>query len=758
MQTKFTLPVGLTCLLFCFTLSAQQPADKRNFVTDNLSFSVSKTDERITADGLLTEAVWNTAEVLTDFSQKFPTDTAAALAPTEIRLTYNNTSLFVAVTCYSKGSNWVVPSLRRDYGFIGTDNITLMFDTFNDKTNAFVFGINAKGARREALVASGGRNFDDFSDGWDNKWRGDAKIQGDFWTAEFEIPFNILRFDEGTGAFRFSAYRYDTQHNEISVFVHVPGNFTLTDLTYMADVKFAEPLRRSGSNISLIPYIAGAVGHDFENAEQTRPDGNFSAGGDVKVAVTSGLNLDLTVNPDFSQVEVDRQVTNLNRFELFFPERRQFFLENADLFSSFGTGRSQPFFSRRIGISRDTATGTAVQNTIYYGARLSGKLNERTRVGLLNMQTAAREEDGLPGFNYSVGVLQQLVGERSNVSFIGINKQAINPDDFDGSFNNYNRILGGEYNLATVDNRWKGKFSHQQAFTTEDLPEKFSNNFFLEYSERAWRAEIFSLYVGAGYNAETGFVLQRDIHLVSPEVGFNFYPEKGRVSKHSIDIDTRFIHKIGKQETLELEPWTLSEVGASTEWNISFQNFANLTLGTYYDKILLFRDFDPTREQEEGIFLAAGDEFNFVNAGVRFRSDRSRKVSYSLSGRYGGFFNGTRANLRGDILVRFQPYGTVALNYSYNRIVLAEPFRPVDLWLVGPRIDLTFSKKLFLTTFVQFNSQTDNLNINARLQWRFQPVSDFFLVYTDNYLSDDFTSLAVRNRAVVAKVTYWLNL
>ncbi len=745
-------------LLFIGVQLFAQEVDNRNFVDKPPAYLIKKTTEKIIPDGILTEKIWSESEIMENFSQKFPSDSVAALAPTQMMMAYDDNNLYVVTKCYSKGGDWIVPSLRRDYGFIATDNITLLFDTFKDKTNAFVFGMNAKGVRREALVYNGGRYNSDFSDSWDNKWRGNATAHGDHWIAEFVIPFNTIRFEEGATSWRFSAYRYDTQHNEISVFMQIPINFTLTDLNYMAEMNFEEPLKKTGLNVSVIPFLAGSVSRDFEDETQTKAVGNFSAGGDVKIGITSGLNLDLTVNPDFSQVEVDRQVTNLNRFELFFPERRQFFQENADLFSGFGTGRSQPFFSRRIGITQDTATDESIQNTILYGARLSGKINDRTRIGLLNTQTAAQLDNDLPSFNYTVGVLQRNIGARSNIAFIGINKQAINAKDFTGSFSNYNRVFGGDYNFSTKDNHWNGKFSQQFAITESSLKDKFSNHWFVEYSTRKFRAEVFSLYIGAGYDAEVGFVPRTDIYLVSPEGSLFFYPENSNISKHTLFFDTRFIYKIGNDPLEGIDPWTLSDISLTAEWTMQFRNFSTFSVEGNWSRILLFDDFDPTQIQEDGQVLAGNENYSFGRVFSSFRSDRTKKIAYRVRANYGQFFNGTRLALGADVRFRFQPFASISIDYSYNHIRLAEPFIPVNLHLFRPRFDLTFSKKLFLTAFIQYNRQQENLNVNGRLQWRFQPASDFFLVYGDNYLSEDFSNLGVRNRAITAKFTYWLNL
>ncbi|MEL6922449.1 MAG: DUF5916 domain-containing protein, partial [Bacteroidota bacterium] len=383
-----------------------------------MSIFVKQTSESIQLDGVLDEAVWKTTTPAQKFWQYFPTDSSLARGQTEIFMAADQEHLYVAVICRSKGKNFLVPTMKRDYSFRNSDNLSLVFDTFNDQNNAFLFGMNALGVRREALISNGGRQRGDFSSSWDNKWDGEAKMYEDHWIGEFQIPFKTIRFTEGGQKWRFNAYRNDTQINELSTWMQIPQNQIIMDLNFMGDMIWEEPLPRTGRNVSIIPYAIGGVTRDYESTSQTSPDFTGNIGGDAKIAVSSGLNLDLTINPDFSQVEVDQQVTNLTRFEISFPERRQFFLENADLFGSFGNRRVNPFFSRRIGVARDTATGQNIQNPIWYGARLSGKVNDNFRIGLLNMQTANEQENGLPGFNYTVAALQQKVFERSNVSFI----------------------------------------------------------------------------------------------------------------------------------------------------------------------------------------------------------------------------------------------------------------------------------------------------------------------------------------------------
>ncbi len=716
------------------------------------------TQEKMIADGVLDEAIWAQIPPSPDFWQQFPTDSISALGKTNLQIAYDDENVYVAVTCFSKSNDFVITSLKRDFSFRFNDNITLLFDTYGDQTNAFVFGMNAMGVLREALISNGGRNGDDFQSSWDNKWNGDAKIYDNYWIGEFVIPFRILRFQKGANNWRFNCYRSDTQLNEYSSLNRVPVNRIIMDLSYSMPLKWEDPPQGGGSNISVIPYMIARTTRDFEDPLQGSSNKEFNLGGDAKIAVTSGLNLDLTANPDFSQVEVDQQVTNLDRFEIFFPEKRQFFLENADLFGSFGLSRVNPFFSRRIGIAADTATGQNIQNPIIYGARLSGKLNKKLRVGLLNMMTDKQEQNGLPAFNYTVAALQQQVFSRSNISFLFVNKDAVNASDFQGDFNAYNRVVGLEYRLATPDNRWQGKAIYHRAFSPVKEEHPFVQFAQLEYQRKHYRFEWAHAFVGNGFNAEVGFVPRKDYLLLSPEVSFYLYPKKGSINQHSFTLDNRIFYAVGKDDNEILDPWTVSERQHELSWEISFKNYASLSMTTEINDLTLLRDFDPTRLQDDDIFLPAGSDYQYSTFALQYESDQRKTFYYSLSPTFGGFFNGSRTGLGASLTYRYQPYGSVTMNIDYNRINLDSPFEPASIWLIGPKIELTFSKKLFLTTFIQYNNQVDNLNVNARFQWRFAPVSDFFIVYTNNFLTDDFSQFTTRNRALVGKVTYWLNL
>lgn len=720
---------------------------------------IKKTNQEIKLDGKLDELVWIQGNNDSPFWQYFPLDSISANGQTEIYMTYDDENLYIAVKCYSNDNNFITPSLRRDYGFRGNDNISILFDTYNDATNAFLFGLNPYGVRREALISNGGRSFRDFSGSWDNKWRGTAQYFENYWVGEFAIPFKTIRYQEGATEWRFNAYRNDTQLNEYSTWSNIPRNRIVMDLTYMGKIIWDEPLKKPGTNFTVIPFVSAVGERDFEGDPNGNFNSDFNVGGDAKIGITAGLNLDLTVNPDFSQVEVDRQVTNLDRFEIFFPERRQFFLENADLFGSFGHPRVNPFFSRRIGVAQDTATGQNIQNTILFGSRLSGKINDRARIGLLNMQTARQVGNDLPGINYTVAAVEKTVFARSQIVGIFVNQQSINPSDFSSELPVFNRVGGLEYRLATPDNRWSGKLSYQHAFTPEDQIDGDAQYFRLNYEVPRFRIGLDQYLISEGFDARVGFVPRNDILFFRPEAFVNFFQsESSPVNRHRIGFDAQLFYKLGEDDNEIIPNFGLWEWEGRLFYEARFKNTTSIEARLRYRDLTLLDDFDPTRIQDDSTFLAAGDRFRFTTAELSYRSDSRKEFSYRINTNIGQFFNGTIIGVNGRLNYRFQPFGQFALEYNFNRIVLDDPFEAANLWLVGPRIDLTFTKNLFLTTLLQYNSQLDNLNINARFQWRYAPVSDLFLVYTDNYLTSPFNQFGSRNRSIVAKITYWLNL
>lgn len=720
---------------------------------------IKKTNEKIVIDGKLDEKIWDSAEKADHFKQYFPSDTGYAQVKTEVRIAYDKNYIYIGAKMYNnhpgKGK-YVTPSLRRDFRGEANDGISVVFDTFKDKTNGFIFGVNPFGVQREGLIANGGggNGGQSFTLNWDNKWLAEAQQFDGFWSAEFAIPFKTLRFKENLSSWYINFYRIDSQTGERSTWSPIPRNFSISALAFNRELIWDVPLKKPGANISVIPYLATAQSKDFENG--TPQTGSASAGGDAKIALSSALNLDLTINPDFSQVEVDQQVTNLDRFEIFFPERRQFFLENADLFADFGVDRMRPFFSRRIGIAADTVNDRVIQNKILYGVRLSGKVNNNLRVGLLNMQGAEDKSLDLLSTNYTVATFQQKVFSRSNIGMIFVNKQAFQ-DSTGGAYTfspeNYNRVLGLDFNLASENNQWNGKFFYHRSMDNLRLDSTFAMGADLQYNTVKWEISTQFQNIGANYNPEVGFARRVDYLRNSSTLWYNFYPSSSVIQSHGPGFD---------YDVYRNEKYGFTDYDVNLMYQMKFRNTGSFNIRLRREFVYLFDSFDPTGS--ESLELPAGSSFANNVIIARYNSDQRKKFSYNLSTRSGGYFNGTRLNLEGNVSYRYQPFAVLSMDFSYNRIVLPEPYASADIALVGPRFDFTFTKKIFWTTFVQYNSQISNMNINSRLQWRFKPVSDLFIVYTDNYLASSFEQGDVfrigqpKYRSLVLKLTYWLNL
>ncbi len=501
-------------LLFAIAIFGQTPKK---------SFTVKFISDVPQIDGILDEATWQTADGPNNFQQYFPSDTLLAEQLTEMKMFYNGTTLFIGIKMYSIGNDWIVPSLERDYRASQGDNISLMFDTFNDGTNAFLFGINPYGVNREALISGGGEQAQtDFNSSWDVKWKGETKMFENYYTAELAIPLTSLKFREGETKWRFQSYRFDMQTNERSVWSNVPQNQSIFSLAFMGNMLFEKPLGKSRTPFAVIPYVNTIAEKDYIRDDSNT---NLKVGGDAKVAIGNGMNLDVTINPDFSNVEVDDIITNLTRFEVSLPEKRQFFIDNSDLFSSFGGGRdANPFFSRRIGIATDSA-GNTIENRILGGIRLSGKLNENWRLGVLSIQTDEDTNNEIASNNNTMFALQKKVFARSNISMFFINRQSFKEYDFIEREDEYNRVVGIDYNLASINNNWQGKFYTHKSFQPDDNDGNFSLGANLGYNSRKYNVFTDWVYVDIDFRSDLGFIRRTDIVKSATGVERVFWPK-----------------------------------------------------------------------------------------------------------------------------------------------------------------------------------------------------------------------------------------
>ena len=726
---------ALALFFFCFPLFAQN---------SEKSFTVKYISETIVLDGALDDPIWEIAESANTFQQYFPSDSIPAKEQSEIKMLYDDKNLYIGIRINAIGKNYVIPSLERDFRAGGNDNISLLFDTFNDGTNAFLFGTNPYGVRREALITNGGAGTEGFTTSWDIKWKGESVIYDDYYTSELVIPLTSFKFREGETKWRFNSYRFDMQSNEQSTWFPIPQNQLIFNLAFMGDMVFEKGLGKSRTPLALIPYVNGISANDFDTGDSST---NFKFGADAKISIGNSLNLDLTLNPDFSTVEVDNFITNLTRFEIALPERRQFFIDNNDLFGGFGGGRdANPFFSRRIGIARDTA-GNTIENRIIGGARLSGKINNNLRLGFLNLQTEEDGENGIPSNNNMMVSLQQKMFSRSNLGVFFINRQAVGASDFLPANEEFNRVIGIDYNLASEDNSWTGKFYAHKSFQPQDNEGNYSLGFNLGKNTRNFSAVIDAVKIDEEFNSDLGFVPRTDILKLVNVFEARLWPKKGKINNYKAQLFNEFVWRPGLD-------YQLGDHAISLETTAEFKSLEQLSAQFSRRYVFLTEDFEPTGN-EGAIPLPGNLGYNFSNFEMSFESDRRKVFSYSIKPGFGGFFNGNRYSLETGFDIRLQPKVRIGFNAQYDRIALPQPYSSADIWLISPRVGITFSKSIFWSTLVQYSNQRDNLGINSRLQWRFAPLSDLFIVYNDNYSVDLF---APRFRSINLKLSYWLNI
>lgn len=699
----------------------------RTSVNSHYVLNIQKVQGTITLDGVIDEEDWLRADVADEFFMVTPYDTSYSEAKSEIRMTYDDDAIYLSLIFFDViDAPRVVESLRRDFAFGTNDNFLLFLDPFNDLTTGYSFGVNAAGAMWDGTMSNGAA----VDLAWDTKWEVVTKDYDDRWVAEMRIPFKSIRYKAGLDRWNINFSRLDLSINEKSSWAPVPRQFPTASLAFTGTLQWDQPPPDPGVQFSLIPYAFGGASRDFEFGDETTYRTDF--GMDAKVGLSSSLNLDLTYNPDFSQADVDQQITNLDRFELFFPEKRQFFLENSDLFANFGSNRVRPFFSRRIGIDAP----------VLAGARLSGNLGQDWRIGVMNMYT--EESSVAPASNFFVATAQKQIFSRSNISAILVDRQNMNDAAF-ANIGSYNRTGGLQFNLATQDNRWSGRAFAFKSFTDGvDEGSDFAQGAILAYSRQMIRLEFFQQYVGDRYFAGAGFVPRTNFFQFVPTATVRFYPNNSPIVYHGFQASV--------QSFFTPDDFHMTERESSLGYFFSFHNLSQIDIVMSQNYVELQRDFDPTNSNIA--LLQSGTDYNWLNAFVRYRSDTRKLFRYSASVGRGGFYNGNRTYFQADVNYRYQPYGSVSMVASYNYLDLPQPWGENSFWLIGPKVDLTFTRTLFFTTFVQYNEQMDNLNINSRLQWRYSPVSDIFIVYTDNYFPETMDS---RNRAVVFKMSYSFN-
>ncbi len=759
---KFFLSV---VLLFIF--SNIQIGNAQTLLAER-NISIKKITDKIEIDGKLGDKIWLELPLAKDFIQNFPYDTSYSTTKTEVKICYDEKNIYVAAWMFDTLPNlpYIIQSFKRDWSYPLSDAFAVSIDPFNDKTNGFSFAVNPLGAQREGLIAFGG-GFGVSTD-WDNKWTSEVGKFEHGWTAEFAIPFKTLRFKGGEKTWRINFHRNNLKINESSCWSYVPRVFNISSLVFTGKLNWDEPLKNPGLNFSIIPYAIGSTSKNY--SEKKSVENKLNSGFDAKLSITPSLNLDVTINPDFAQVEVDRQVINLTRFSIFFPERRQFFIENSDLFANFGFRQIRPFFSRKIGLEQSVQGN--VNMPIIAGARISGKINNKLRVGLMNVQTNNYKDFNLNATNFSVLSFQRQVFKASNIAAIFVNREGFDANN-NLTFKNYNRVAGLEFNEQSADKKWMGKMFYMRSFSPTQQDNSYTHASWLTFTSINWSMDWNHEFVGKGFDAQTGFVPHLEVSKqlfdttsksynfstikmsywrLEPHISYKYYPASKIINKLQFGLyGSMYFDSSFQANDVQVDPFI----------DIAFQNSASLSFSysNNYTKLYFPLDISGT-----GLTPLPAADYNYALYSAEFESNKRKPFYFNLGCIAGNFFNGERFSYRAAISYRHQPWGTYSLSITREHLTVSNG--QTNLLLIGPQAELSFSRKVFFSTFVQYNTQAENININSRLQWRFKPMSDLFIVYTDNYQTPPtnsykdlsmFDYLKVKNRALVIKFIYWFN-
>ena len=737
-KNKWHLKKYLFALSFLFVYHC---IAQKNKSRQNLDFQITFLEDSPIIDGnILGEKLWDKVPIIENLRQIKPDYGLPASEKTSIRVAYTNKSFYVAVVCYDKAPDKIVISdSRRDADLNDEDSFLFILDTYNDQQNGFLFGTNASGMEYDAQINNEGEgNFSSNRQqggviggtniNWDASW--EVKTEsGDYgWSAEFSIPLRSIRFNSGTDKiWGINFQRNISKRSETAYWANLPLGFDIKRLSLAG--KMTGINLKSPKNLKVIPYALTQVAQDKTISKINSSRADF--GGDIKYSLTPGLTLDLTYNTDFAQVEVDDQQVNLDRFNLFFPEKRPFFLENAGQFSVGSPGEVDLFFSRRIGIGDG---GSLVP--IIGGSRVSGKVGQ-TNVGLLSMFTDEVEIDGDIGIvknNYSVArVNHDFAKSRSSLGGLFVNRNGIGiSDDYNSVF-----ALDGKLGL--------GKKAQITGYISKSTTPGIKNK------EHAFK--ILAVYNWNGWNLRAGYT----------EVGEGFNPEVGFLQRSAFK----------KPEFLIFKQWRPNNTGKFLEVrpHVSYRGYWNFN----NTQETGFLHIDNHWVWESGFEIHTGINFTketvleafpislvTIDPGIYDHKELqfvmftnpNNKASFRNRTYIGGYFGGSRISSSNKVNLRLGDKFNAETNFNYNRLKL--PNGLTNVVITGVRLAYSFTPRMFLQSLVQYNNVSEITSVNARFGWLKNANTGLFVVI--NIVKDNDFLNQLNNQSITIKYSYQFDL
>ncbi len=698
-------------------------------------------------DGRLDEDVWAAAEPITDFIQANPFEGEPSTERTEVRILFDDDAVYIGAMLYdSDPSGIIATDARRDSGLDDSDSFRVIFDTYHDLQNGFVFGTTPSGLEYDGQVsnAGGGGGFGGggpqmrragtgsgggFNLNWDASWTVATHVGDEGWSAEFAIPLRTLRYDNSPQTWGLNFQRNIRRKREETYWSPIQRIYNLYRLSSAGELHGLE--LRTPRNVQITPYALGAGGRDF--SLETEVQTQYDFGADAKVGITPSLNMDLTWNTDFAQVEVDDQQINLTRFNLFFPEKRPFFLENAGNFSMGAPGSVDLFFSRRIGIGPGGA-----RVPILGGARLSGKAGDYN-LGFLNMQT--EEVAGvIAANNFTVASLSREFGQRSSIGAMVVNKMGTGDASLD---DDWNRTWGVDGQLGIGEAfTFSGFAARTQTPGFEDLGGEYAYRGRGEYFSNRLRLWLGMTEVQENFNPEAGF-LRRSAYRNLDYGYFSYHrpswaPILRELRPHITYSGFRTLD--GFLETSRLH----------VDSHVDFEN------GWYLSPAMnrIVEGLQEPFEIREGVVVPAGT-YEHWQLGWRWNTNTADALSYSGGLDYGGFLSGEQRTVDTTVNLRWGTRLVTAISWLYNDIQLAEGNFVANLGQF--RASLNFTPLIYLQTLFQYNDDADVWSSNVRFNWLSTAGTGLFIVYNDTEGLGN-TLIGPQNRSLTVKYTRQFDL
>jgi hypothetical protein len=634
-----------------------------------------------------------------------PHQGAAPSEATEVRILYDADQLYIGVHCFDREpGNIIGTQMGRDADLGPDDRVELVIDTFHDQRNAFYFKMNPVGAKVDGLISNNGQ---DVNLPWNGIWEGKASIDDQGWSVELAIPFKTLSFRPGLDTWGFNLNRIIKRRLETDRWSGARQDFSLTQVAQAGDLCGLTGMRQ-GTGLDVVPFFVATWTDDREDG----PDKTLlgQAGLDVFYRLTPSLRLSLTFNTDFAQTEVDDRQINLTRFALFFPEKRDFFLEDAGIFQFADLGSSLiPFFSRRIGLDIEGRTVPLLA-----GAKLTGRV-EDFNIGVLDVVTDATNSQ--PEKNLFVTRISKNIGEQSTVGGIFTSG---NPESTDSS-----RTFGLDYNYRTSsflgDKNLTASIWGLQTQTEAVTGGEQAWGASLSSPNDTWDWRVAFKDIGENFDPALGFVPRRGIRTYDASVGYA--PRlNGTIRQLFFGIEAQVV--TDREDHVESAALELRPLGLI--WDAGDE--------LRFELVPTYESLDAPFEIMDGVTIAQ-DDYSFLRYRMEFESALKRPVSGSLAVEAGDFFDGQRTDVETSLEWRASRHFTGSIGYEQSRVDL--PAGDFTTHLGRVRADIAFTPELTWSNFVQFDNESDSLGINSRWRWTVRPGQDLFLVFDESFERSD---------------------